>query len=94
MSNSCCTPSANTASNCGSNEVSDREQAMIALSAAIALNNGNLVKQAVIAAKEVGLDNDVIGMISEVVTKMQGMEGMTLEEMAAKSQAASSTCCQ
>ncbi|MBL0389142.1 hypothetical protein JJB07_21335 [Tumebacillus sp. ITR2] len=75
------------------NVISDREQALIALTAAIALNNGNLVKQAVISAKEVGINNDEIGMISEVVTKLQGMEGMSIEEMAAQSQTSSSTCC-
>ena len=73
--------------------LTDREEALVALTAAIALNNGNLVKQAVISAKEVGVNNDEIGLISEVVTKMQGMEGMSIEEMAAQSQSSSSACC-
>jgi alkylhydroperoxidase/carboxymuconolactone decarboxylase family protein YurZ len=90
---SCCAPSTTAAEVSCCAGLSEREQALIALSAAIALNNGNLVKQAVISAKEAGINNDEIGLISEVVTKMQGMEGMTIEEMAAQSQSSSSACC-
>lgn len=92
--NSCCAPTtAETAATSCCQTFTDREQALIALAGAIALNKGDLVKQAIIAAKQTGVNNEEIGLISEVVTKMQEEgTGMTIEEMAAQS-SSSSQCC-
>jgi len=92
--NSCCAPSTTeTAATACCSVFTDREQALIALAGAIALNKGDLVKQAIMAAKQVGVNNEQIGLISEVVTKMQDAgTGVSIEEMAAQS-SASSQCC-
>lgn len=78
---SCCAPSG----------LSQREEILVTLAAALALDNGDLVKQAIVAGKQVGLGNTEIGLISETVAKLQGDASIKLEQLA--SQEEQGGCC-
>ena len=85
-------PTAQAESCCAPAGLSQREEILVTLAAALALDNGNLVKEAIVAGKQLGLGNTEIGLISETVAKLQGDASLKLEQLA--SQDNQGGCCQ
>ena len=50
----------------------DRERAIALLTAAIALENSDVVRQAIMKAKQVGLSNEEIGQATSLVVALRG----------------------
>ena len=76
--------------------LSERERALVVLAAAIALEDGQAVKQAIITAKQAGVVNDEIGHVSAAVVAVRGLRVATLglvNAPAAKPSTGQTTCC-
>jgi alkylhydroperoxidase/carboxymuconolactone decarboxylase family protein YurZ len=75
----------------------DRERAIAILTAAIALENSDAVRQAIMTAKQVGISNEEIGHLTSVVVALRGQIIARLGFMTSANGAASTTqesrCC-
>lgn len=77
--------------------LSERELALATLTTAFTLEDVDLVKQAIIEAKQVGVTNQEIGQISAVVISLRAKKIMRLGMVSAPSsqiKPAPSACCQ
>jgi alkylhydroperoxidase/carboxymuconolactone decarboxylase family protein YurZ len=79
-----------------SRDLSERERALTVLAAAIALEDNNSVKQAIVAAKQIGVSNEEIGHISAIVIAMRGLKIANLGVITptAETKNSQSNCCQ
>jgi alkylhydroperoxidase/carboxymuconolactone decarboxylase family protein YurZ len=81
--------------------LSDRERVLSVLGVAITLEDNNSIKQAIVAAKQVGISNEEIGHISSLVIAMRGLKiaglGVAIptpsHAPSSNGQSAQSTCC-
>jgi alkylhydroperoxidase/carboxymuconolactone decarboxylase family protein YurZ len=78
-----------------SSNFSERERALVVIAVAIAMEDNNSVKQAVVAAKQMGVGNEEIGQISAMVIAMRGLKiaNLGLVTPTANSQTSQSNCC-
>ncbi len=74
--------------------LSDRERTLTVLAAAIALEDNNSVKQAIVAAKQMGISNEEIGNVSAIVIAINGLRIANLGVVpTTESKNSQSTCC-
>lgn len=74
--------------------LSDRDRSIATLTAAVALDDQDTVRKAIVAAKQAGVSNEEIGQICSIVVALHGLRVNNLGQMSASSeQQSQSTCC-
>ena len=79
----------------GSGPLADRDLAVVMLAAALVLEDGEMVKHAIVAAKQAGVSNEEIGQVSAalIVLRGQRIAGLGLGTSTPSRATAPTACC-